>query len=199
MYGGHVGMGLVAVATGDARDGEAAALSFVLVVEFRAERLDLIDRGLGELREQLRFDGLDRGHQHGFDRPLGFGHEGLAHLHAILVRRRFSRSTPCRHPRRRSGRRSRDGRVEIVGDRFPLFHRDEIEDRLRDFEAPHREVAERLDLGEVDDALLVELEHREETHDHFDPVLDARDQRAETHRSGVVERDEERFARLRAR
>ena len=65
---------------------------------------------------------------------------------------------------------------ELVGGRLvvPVVEAGGVERDLAGPEAAHEQLAEVRELREVDDALLVELEHREEAHDELEPRRHAR-------------------------
>ena len=90
------------------------------------------------------------------------------------------------------------GRAGIHG-RFvaPFLERREIErDPFTRRERPHEQLAEALRLVEVDDTLLVQLEHREEPHDHFELGARADRQVAEAHRARRRQEREDRLDRI---
>ena len=163
-----------------------AAVALVLVVQLGAERLDLVDRDLGELREQLRLDRLDRRHQHRFDRALGLGHASLSLTPGRPLTTIASSSASS------AASASAVAPATIGGPRSQSsIDATSMSDSASD-EPPDGEVAERLDLVDVDDALLVELEHGEEPHDDLDAVVDPGDERAEAHRRGAAQLHEQR-------
>ena len=144
-------MRLVAVAAGDAAEREAPPFALVLGHQLVADLLDARRGQLDQLREQFRRHRLDRGHDHRLDRGPRF---------ALVVENQICSSI--------------EGDVSSaagssVGFVAPLLERGEVErDALAGLQRAHAELAEVLELLEVDRALLEQLEHREEAHDHFE-------------------------------
>ena len=71
-----------------------------------------------------------------------------------------------------------------------------VEDVLAVAEAAHDQLTEILELHDVDHALLVELEHREEPHHHLEPGLDAGDEGTEAHGLRRGEQAQQRLDRV---
>ena len=171
-------MGLEPVAAGDAHEHEAAPVALVLLGQLVAQRLDLGHRELDELREHRGSTGSVAAMHDRLDRAARF---------ASITRRPRSRRRLAGIASTGTSRRDVVVALEVGGSSAVVVPVVEARRRARLAlgEAAHEQLAERSDLREVDDALLEQLEHREEAHDDLEPVVDAGDQVAEAHRPGV--------------
>ncbi len=165
----RVGVGLEAIAARDPRELEPTALRFVLGRKLRAQLFDRLDRHFEQLRHHRGVHGLGRGQHDRLDRAPrldvdGHVRVGVAHTCSCTRSTSYSLSST-------SIVDARTRRQRLVA---PLFERGEVERHaFAGRERAHHEVAEALDLLEIDDALLEQLEHREEPHDDFE-LLGAR-------------------------